>query len=848
MPAPPRPPWRWIRLCAALALGAWGVEPRAIFGSEAAAPDRGAPEHLRQLGEGLEPAPSLAPLAFTPCSGGLAGAFPCDKVNLHAFFPLSTFGAGSANDNWGWTDPVTGKEYALVGLDDGTAFVDISSPSSPVYLGKLPTHTFDSLWRDIKVYSDHAFIVSEAFNHGLQVFDLTLLRNVPSPPVLFSETAFYGGFGSAHNLAINQHSGFAYAVRTTTCFGGLHLVDIRSPLAPAFAGCYGDDGRTHDAQCVDYHGPDPNYAGAEICFNSNEDTVTLVDVSNKSAPVQIARLGYSGVSYTHQGWLTEDHRFFLVDDELDELNLGHNTRTRVFDVTDLDQPELIGFFDAPVGASDHNLYVKGRYVYQANYRSGLRILNLLDPPSASLQQAGFFDTFVASNGAGFDGAWNAYPFFDSGVVIVNSIGEGLFIVAPDLPPDFVGFTMASHPAQRGACTTQTASYPLELAKLGGYGGTQVSLSTGTLPAEVAAFFSANPIGLPGGADLELEVGSGAAPGTYAIEVTGVGNDGGATANDLALELLVANAPPAAPLLTEPHEGALDQPIVLHFHWDAAAGESYRIQVDDNPDFAAPEIDAGDLVRGHYINHKSPLAPARRWYWRVLPSSACGAGAPSAVSSFTTRVDYQVSEDQPFSFIPGTTDTGNHCSNCSTPVVLPFGVDFYGATVTSAWVTSNGNLFFSQPPALQRHPEPGANVCLPIASFGDVVLGYWDDLTTSGSGTGIFSATAGTAPNRVFVIEYRNLRRQSNSSVVGTWEILLYENQRRIALQFQSMADPGLSATSGIQKGGGELFFEYSCNAPLLTNGKRIDYVFAAPLARLVAGGGAGAASRVRRLL
>ena len=146
----------------------------------------------------------------------------------------------------------------------------------------------------------------------MQVFDLTQLRTVTSPPVAFSETAWYDGFLSAHNLVINEDSGFAYAVGTNNCAGGLHMVNIQNPTNPTSAGCFSADGYTHDAQCVNYHGPDPNHQGKEICFNSNEDTLTIVDVTNKSTSVQLSRTGYSGARYTHQGWLSEDHVHFLL--------------------------------------------------------------------------------------------------------------------------------------------------------------------------------------------------------------------------------------------------------------------------------------------------------------------------------------------------------------------------------------------------------------------------------------------------------------------------------------------------------------------------------------------------------
>ena len=256
--------------------------------------------------------------AVTTCSGGMAGTYPCSNVDLMSFLDLADIGGGSANDIWGWTDSSTGKEYAIMGRTNGTSFVDISDPVNPIYLGNLPPHSAVSISRDIKVYADHAFIVTEANNSGMQVFDLTQLRAVASPPATFSETKHYSGFSDAHNLVINEDSGFAYAVGTNNCSGGLHMINIQTPTNPTAAGCFSADGYTHDAQCVNYDGPDLDHQGTEICFNSNEDTLTIVDVTNKAAPVMLSRTGYSGSRYTHQGWLTEDQAYFLLDDEEDE--------------------------------------------------------------------------------------------------------------------------------------------------------------------------------------------------------------------------------------------------------------------------------------------------------------------------------------------------------------------------------------------------------------------------------------------------------------------------------------------------------------------------------------------------
>ena len=106
----------------------------------------------------------------TLCENGMAGIYPCNGYDLMEVMPLIVFGASAGNDSWGWTDPATGKEYALFGTDVNTAFIDITNPTEPIYLGNLPTATVESTWRDIKVYNNHAFIVSEAPGHGMQVF------------------------------------------------------------------------------------------------------------------------------------------------------------------------------------------------------------------------------------------------------------------------------------------------------------------------------------------------------------------------------------------------------------------------------------------------------------------------------------------------------------------------------------------------------------------------------------------------------------------------------------------------------------------------------------------------------
>ncbi|GAB5398613.1 MAG: hypothetical protein Aureis2KO_01980 [Aureisphaera sp.] len=372
-------------------------------------------------------------VAQTPCSGGSAGSYPCNGYDLQSHIDLGGLSAGSGNDSWGWTDALDGKEYAIIGLNNGTAFIDVSDPVNPVYLGKLPTHTSSSSWRDIKVYNDHAFVVSEAGGHGMQVFDLTRLRSVSSPPETFTEDAHYNGFGSAHNIVINEDTGYAYPVGTSLFNGGPVFINIQNPLNPTSEGGYSMDAYSHDAQVVTYNGPDSDYTGREIMIGSNENEVVIVDITDKSSPQNISSISYGNVGYTHQGWFTEDQRYFLLGDETDELNFGFNTRTVVFDFNDLDNPQFHFSYTGPTAAIDHNGYVKGNKYYMANYRAGLRVIDLTNIASGTITEEGSFDSYPPSNSASFDGAWSVYPYFGSGNIVISDINRGFFLVKASAP-------------------------------------------------------------------------------------------------------------------------------------------------------------------------------------------------------------------------------------------------------------------------------------------------------------------------------------------------------------------------------------------------------------------------------
>ncbi|MDO5972242.1 choice-of-anchor B family protein [Flavivirga aquimarina] len=367
---------------------------------------------------------------LAPCENGLADIYPCNNYDLMVQIPLSTFGATAGNDSWGWVDSTTKKEYALIATDVNVSFIDISDTSNPIYLGNVPTATTSSPWRDVKVYENHAFIVADnAGNHGMQVFDLTRLRDVTNPPETFTPDAHFTEFGSAHNIVINGDSGYAYIVGARTQFsGGPIFINIQNPTSPVSEQGFSEGGYSHDAQVVTYNGPDTDYTDREILIGSNENEVVIADITDKANPVSISTISYSNVGYTHQGWFTEDLNYFILGDETDETDIGLNTRTIVFDFSDLDNPAFHFSYFGPSSAIDHNGYVKGNIFYQASYTAGVRILDISEIENSIFTETGFFDTYPENDGTAFDGAWNVYPYLPSGNIIISDINRGLFVI------------------------------------------------------------------------------------------------------------------------------------------------------------------------------------------------------------------------------------------------------------------------------------------------------------------------------------------------------------------------------------------------------------------------------------
>ncbi len=552
-------------------------------------------------------------VAQTLCENGFAGEFPCNRVDIWSTLSLGDLNEEvNTNDIWGWTHAESGREFAIVGLRGGTAFVEVTDPGDPVVIGNLATHTTGSLWRDIKVYNDYAFIVSEASDHGMQVFDLNQLLD-SAVPSNFEAQAHYGGFGNAHNIVINEETGFAYAVGTQTFEGGLHIVDITDPINPVIAGGFAEDGYTHDAQAVIYRGPDVSYCGREIVFASNEDTFTIIDVEDKDDCQMISSEGYPTNAYAHQGWLSEDHRYFFLNDELDELQqLTTQTTTYVWDIQDLENPELIFVYDGVATSIDHNYYSRWEMLFQSNYRSGLRILDISATENQNITEIGFVDTQPADDITQFSGSWSNYCYFPSGTVVLTDMYTGIFVVRPRVST--ADFKVTAFSAQDQVSLNTYLSYTPAAH----------NVTFSNLPAGVTA--TPGAADFPGAQEIILNGLGGLSTGDYVftLELT---HDGISDAHEVTLTVSDEEGESIAAVSPTGTINTVD-PI---FEWNASlANANYTLQVASDNAFTSILFEEETTETSLQL----PVSlPEGEYFWRVIAQGVCGNSYTSDTGSF-----------------------------------------------------------------------------------------------------------------------------------------------------------------------------------------------------------------------
>ena len=338
--------------------------------------------------------------------GPAVAQFPAEKVAMYSHVTLRDMGASSALDCWGYVSE-SGREYAIVGLNTGTSFVEITDPSNPVVVGMIPRGG-----KDMKVYKHYVY--SSTDGGPFLIIDV---GDIDNGNIKLVKTINRG----THNIVLNEESGFVYLA----IGGPMVALDLSDPENPVEKGTWG--GETHDAQVVTY--TEGKYKGREIAFilAGRSRRLDIVDVTDKGNMKLMGSSTYRNGGYTHQGWLSNDRRYFYVGDEFDERQGEPKTRTIVFDVSDLENPKVASEFSGVSPAIDHNQYVRDGFLYQANYTAGLQIYDItadpLEPP-----RVGFFDTYPNGDPTSFNGAWSTYPFFPSGTVIVSDRSEGLLVL------------------------------------------------------------------------------------------------------------------------------------------------------------------------------------------------------------------------------------------------------------------------------------------------------------------------------------------------------------------------------------------------------------------------------------
>jgi choice-of-anchor B domain-containing protein len=387
--------------------------------------------------------------AAATCSQGFAGQFPCRNVSFLSQIPLSSFSSTptSAANLWGFVDLNDNREYAIIGLRNGTAIVDVTDGANPRQVVTVPGN--QSAWREVKVYQvrdnvanryrAYVYVTTEAPNSGLQVIDLSGLPTTASLATTINDTgsqhtAYVANIDYSTNMALPGAEAFLYVAGANVNNGAWRIYSLANPAQPQLVtaapvgtqymhdstSLYITDSRT--AQCDQGHNP------CEVLVDFNENTVDLWDVTNKSQPVRLSSRTYSTARYTHSGWPSADQRHLFFHDELEEIQQGLNTRIYTMNLDDLRNPTITTSFEGPNTTTDHNGYTKGNRYFVSHYRRGLVIFDASSPNQ--LRELGAFDTFLAptANSAGTDGAWGVYPFLPSGNVLISDITNGLFVL------------------------------------------------------------------------------------------------------------------------------------------------------------------------------------------------------------------------------------------------------------------------------------------------------------------------------------------------------------------------------------------------------------------------------------
>lgn len=318
----------------------------------------------------------------------------------------------SLSDIWGYFDQDTGTEYAIVGLNNGTSVVSLADPANPVEVFNEPGPS--TIWRDMKVWGDYAYITNEA-DGGLLILDLTGLPDLVTPYYWngSEDDNFDVSFDSAHNIFMDEN-GVAYIVGANFGVGGAIMIDCdANPINPPVLGIY-NDRYVHDC----YVRNDTLWT-AEI----NNGLLSVIDVSNKANPTVWSTIATPG-NFAHNCWLSDDGNTIFTTDEISGGYIGVFDVSNIFDMEEIDRVRS----NDGSGVIPHNSFVRGNFVITSYYRDGVTIHDATFPEMTI--QVGNYDTSPLE-GNGFNGCWGVYPYAPSGLIYASDMEGGLFILQPN---------------------------------------------------------------------------------------------------------------------------------------------------------------------------------------------------------------------------------------------------------------------------------------------------------------------------------------------------------------------------------------------------------------------------------
>jgi choice-of-anchor B domain-containing protein len=404
--------------------------------------------------------PVMLQAAASPCHNGHSGSkYHCKQVTLQSRVGLNRFPGKprSASSIWGYSDPDDNREYAIIGLRNGTGVVDVTNPIRPKIIGHIPG--VESLWREVKVYSvlnkstkkwdAYAYISTEGLNGGLQVIDLSDLPNSVSlaatdTDISTSHTLFISNLDYATGKKLKGKKTRLYVNGSDRA--GLVIFSLSNPKNPRVIGEYNDtyvhdsygetfsDSRT--SQCAPGHTP------CQILFAWTGGDFRVLDVTNPRSIGVLGTLVYPDLGYAHSGWISNDKQYLFNFDEVDEIDSDSKTKIYTIDIANFQNPTISGAFRGPEKSIEHNGIVIGNKLFLAHYTRGLVIMDVTNPKK--IRELAFFDSHpedddenreaqTASHPGhegqiGFHGAWGVYPFLPSGNILISDLERGLFVL------------------------------------------------------------------------------------------------------------------------------------------------------------------------------------------------------------------------------------------------------------------------------------------------------------------------------------------------------------------------------------------------------------------------------------